>query len=174
MKSQLIAIVAAVLVVGCGKTPDTIHYAAGSGNIEAVKRHLATGTDVDVKGGWMVITPLHSAASDGHKEIVELLIANGAVVNAKDEIESTPLSGAALNGHKEIAELLIAAGADVNAKNVSGRTPLDSAKRNALILRGFGFEERSEDKVKAAKKEIADLLRKHGGKTREELEAVGK
>ena len=56
---------------------------------------------------------------------------------------------------KEMAELLIAAGADVNAKDVEGQTPLDWAE---------------EEKHK----EIADLLRKHGGKTGEELKAEGK
>ena len=57
---------------------------------------------------------------------------------------------AAQFGHKEIAELLIAAGADVNAKiligKFKGETPLDFAKKTT-----------------------ADLLRKHGGKTGEEL-----
>jgi ankyrin repeat protein len=81
MKSQLIAIVAAVLVVGCGSS---IHQAARDGNIEAVKQHLAAGTDVNAKSdyGW---TPLFMAAGKGHKEIVELLLANGAEVNAKNE-----------------------------------------------------------------------------------------
>ncbi|MDP6307252.1 MAG: ankyrin repeat domain-containing protein, partial [Verrucomicrobiota bacterium] len=53
----------------------------------------------------------------------------------------------------EIVELLIANGADVNAKDGDGFTPLDLATNN---------------------KEIADLLRKHGGKTGEELKAEGK
>ena len=53
MKSQLIAIVAAVLVVGCGELqppepPDiSIYDAAGDGNIEAVKQHIAAGTDLN-------------------------------------------------------------------------------------------------------------------------------
>ena len=59
---------------------------------------------------------------------------------------------AAQLGHKETVELLIAEGADVNAKDFGGTTPLDMA----------------DDK------EIADLLRKHGGKTGEELKAEGK
>jgi len=147
MKSQLIAIVAAVLVVGCGesqqsaptpeskpvepvveaatpepptaKAPDiSIYRAANRGNIEAVKQHLAAGTDVNTKAGG----------------------------------GSTPLFLAALEGHKEVAELLIENGADVNVKSY-GKTPLDMAYDSA---------------------ELADLLRKHGGKTGEELKAAGK
>ena len=56
---------------------------------------------------------------------------------------------------KEIVELLIAEGADVNAKEKYGETPL-----NWAILLG--------------QTETADLLRKHGGKTSEELKAEGK
>jgi ankyrin repeat protein len=76
-------------------------------------------------------------------------------VNAKGDGESTPLHWAADMGHEEIAEILIAKGADVNAKRDSGETPLDLA-------------------IKYNKTETADLLRKHGGKTGEELEAEGK
>ena len=61
----------------------------------------------------------------------------------------------AWHGHKEIVELLIAAGADVNAKDQNDYTPLDFANRLKHT-------------------EIADLLRKHGGKTGEELKAEGK
>ena len=92
MKHILITTIAAALVVGCGpKAPDiSIHDAAGEGNIEAVKQHLAAGTDVDVKDVGDG-TPLFSAVYYGHKEIVELLLANGADVNAKDEDGDTPL-----------------------------------------------------------------------------------
>ncbi len=72
-------------------------------------------------------------------------------VNAKDADGWTPLSTAAHEGHREVAELLIAEGADVNEMNGSGETPLNWAKG-----------------------ETADLLRKHGGKTKEELKAEGK
>jgi ankyrin repeat protein len=61
------------------------------------------------------------------------------------------LHHAARLGHKETVELLIAEGADVNAKFKDGETPLDWADG-----------------------ETADLLRKHGGKTGEELKTEGK
>jgi ankyrin repeat protein len=162
MKHLLLTTIAAVLLVGCGKSqppepttakaPDiSIHQATSAGNIEAVKQHLASGVNVNAKGsvGW---TPLHKAAKEGHKEVAELLITKGADVNAKDNNGETPLHLAASEGHKEIAELLIEKGADLNAKNVVGMTPLHYATT----------------------KEIADLLRKHGGKTGEELKAEGK
>ena len=162
------------------KAAESIWNAIEVGSIEAVKQHLAAGAEVNAKDedGY---TPLYAVAGGGHKEIAvlliangadvnaknkygetplhcaatkgiaELLIAKGADVNAKDEVESTPLHTAALNGHKEVAELLITKGAEVNAKYEDGGTPLDEADA-----------------------EIADLLRKHGGKTGEELKAEGK
>jgi len=136
------------------KAPDiSIWNAAEKGNIEAVKQHLASGADVNVKdtNRW---TPLHYAAWKGHKKIVVTLIAKGADVNAKNRY-GTPLHLPAGSGHKDIAKLLIANGADVNVKDVGGDTPLDWA-------------------INRNHPEIADLLRKSGGKTSKELKATGK
>ena len=94
--------------------------------------------------------PIHDAAKAGNIEVVKQHIAAGTDVNAKDFIGYTPLHGAAAEGHKEIAELLIANSADLNAQSVGGNTPLDFATP-AMNPR--------------ASPELADLLRKHGGKT---------
>ena len=96
---------------------------------------------------------IEGAASGGDIEAVKEFLATGTDVNAKNFAGWTPLNFAASGGHKEIVELLITAGADVNAKDEDGDTPLDNAKY---------------------KPETADLLRKHGGKTGEELKAEGK
>jgi len=52
------------------------------------------------------LTPLHYAAHDGNQSLVELLIANGANVNAKDREGLTSLERARREGRDEIAQLL--------------------------------------------------------------------
>ena len=166
-----------------------IHEATRRGNIEAVKQHLAAGTDVNAtESKFPRNTPLHSAVMydrrniDGLLELAELLIAGGADVNAEDDEWRTPLHRAASAGRKEIAELLIAKGADVKMEDIFGQTPLHHAARfhkeivelliakganvNALIMSGRYQGQTPLDK---AGWETADLLRKHGGKTGEEL-----
>ena len=56
--------------------------------------------------------------------MAELLLANKAEVNAKDNGSLTPLHCAALEGHKDVVELLLANKAEVNAKDNNGATPL--------------------------------------------------
>jgi len=51
-------------------------------------------------------TALYWAASKGHKEIVELLIANGADVNVQADRGDTPLDGTIEYKHSEIADHL--------------------------------------------------------------------
>ena len=111
---------------------------------------------------------IHKAAREGNIEAVKQHLAAGADVNAKDEVYGgTPLHWAAGEGQKEVVELLLAKGADVNAKNNDGVTPLDAA------IVGIAFVSRGEV-IMHKHPEIADLLRKHGGKTGEELKAEGK
>ena len=126
MKQLLIAIVAIVLV-GCGEShSELLLQAVIDGNVKEVKQHLASGADVNMKDDARGKTPLHFAAGNGQKEIVESLLAAGADVNAK-----------ILTGRKK------------------GMTPLAIAKM-------------------FSNKKIIALLRKHGGKTGEELKAEGK
>ena len=192
MKPQLIAIVAAVLVVGCKSI--SIHEAAATGNTESLKQQLNAGTDVNQKNSYDGSTALNHAAWHGHMEIVQLLLENGANTNAKRNDGWTPLHDAATQGHEEIAELLIANGADINTKDDGERTPLYVAAHEGqkniaeiLIAKGADVNAISKDGRGStpldvathpdnpnASAETANLLRKHGGKTGEELEAEGK
>ena len=199
MKHLLVTTIAVVVLVACGttqppetptaKAPDiSIHKAADDGNIEAIKQHIAAGTDVNSNDEW---TPLHAAAN---KETAELLIAKGADINAKDDTGGTPLFWAALEGNEEVAELLIKQGADVNAEGPKGWTALHWAvamaqKKSVELLIGEGADVNAKDVIygtpldnvgrfydtatKAKEADLANLLRKHGGKTSEELKAAG-
>ena len=97
MKHLLLTTIAAVVLVGCGNPEaDRALLEAARGkislssfgyeeNIEAVKKTLADGADVNAKDD-NGSTPLHPAAANDHKELAELLIEKGANVNAKDGI----------------------------------------------------------------------------------------
>jgi len=72
-------------------------------------------------------TALHCACWKGHLEVVQVLIAAGALVNVhnkNDHWGTTPLHAAAHANEAKIAEALIDAGADVNAVDANGNTPL--------------------------------------------------
>ena len=172
MKHILITI-AAVLLVGCGESPKeiSIHDVSAAGDIEAVKQHLAAGTDVNAEDHYKS-TPLEFAAQGGHRKIVELLIAEGADVNANSK-SGTPLHSAAIQDRSEIVELLIDEGADMDWKNMAGYTSWDLAlihghKETAalLITKGADVNAKNDDGMTplhfAANKKIAELLIANG------------
>ena len=99
----------------------------------------------------------------GDVDAVNQCISDGQDVNMKDKDGRSSLLVAAMEGHKTIVEILLAKGADVNAGDEGGGTPLDGAE---------SLERRDDYCAKHNK--IADLLRKHGAKTGEELKAEGK
>ena len=96
-------------------TPEVSYAAVGT-----TKRKSKQGTVKERRS-------LHLAARSGQKGIAELLLINGAMVNAKDRSGLTPLHSAALNGHKDFIEVLLANNADVNTKDNMGQTPLNMA-----------------------------------------------
>ena len=90
-------------------------------------------------------TLLHWVASTGFVELAEMLISNGADVNAKTRLKWSILYIAALHGHTEMIKMLISHGADINARNKPGVTPLRIAasrgKRKAFnLLKELGGE----------------------------------
>ena len=88
------------------KGKETLHDACDKGDIETVKQHLASGADVNAKDDAFRATPLNWAAFGGHKEIVELLISEGADMNVKCSNQNTPLDVAIKYKRTEIAVIL--------------------------------------------------------------------
>ena len=75
-------------------------------------------------------TPLLWATSEGHTDLVRLLLDQGAKVESADEQGRTLLSVAAAGGQDAVARLLLEKGADVQSVDYRGRTPLALAAAN--------------------------------------------
>ena len=99
----LITTIAALVLVGCGEANlskdelalfDTVKSPTLDGKsskIELIKQLIEAGINVSTKEKTTGQTPLHYAAKNYHREIAELLIANGADVNEMCAQGFTPL-----------------------------------------------------------------------------------
>ena len=101
------------------------------------------------------------------KHLLLTTIAAVVLVGCGESASELALRNAARYGNIEAVKQHIAAGTDVNAKNDRGMTPLDWAIKQI-------FQTRHSPAVQQRHTETAALLRKHGGKTSEELKAEGK
>ena len=142
MKQYITPIVTATLLVGCGvKAPDiSLFEAALVGNLDAVKQHIAAGTDLNLKdpkpdGGKD--TALGIAAAFGKTDVAIALIEGGADLDARNKDGSTPLHSASFLCYPEIVQALLDKGADKNARNNSGSTPLEGVELPWEIVKGF-------------------------------------
>lgn len=84
-------------------------YACMHGHIDAAKLLLEKGAEINaIPGGFDYAgTGLHYAALNGHRPMVEFLLAHGADRNVKDtKVNSTPSGWADHGGHPELRDLL--------------------------------------------------------------------
>ena len=114
------ALLAFPLILSAGE----IHDAAQQGDLAAVQQLTANNPDLLTAPNPIGSTPIHIAAVNGHKDIVEYLLSKGVPVDLGDRENSTPLMVAAQGGHKNVVDLLIANGADVKAEDINDMTPL--------------------------------------------------
>ena len=99
--------------------------AASQGDIKAVQNALAANADVNAQDRCG-FTALIFAAANGRTDIVDLLIARRADVDAQvKDNHWTALMYAAAAGHVEVVLLLLDRGADINAKSKNGSTARD-------------------------------------------------
>lgn len=106
-----------------GESP--LMLAALKGQLALSDKLVKKGADVN-KPGW---TPLHYAASNGHVEVIKLLLEHHAYIDAESPNGSTPLMMASMYGNAQSVKLLLDEGADPLLKNQLGLTALQFAQR---------------------------------------------
>ena len=112
-----------------------LHLAAYFGRAEAARQLLDLDAPVDdCSRNPMQVTALHSAAAGSHSEIVWLLVASGARVDARQNHGWTALHSAAANGDAESVRALLSGGASPTIENDAGQTPRDLAREAAVPL----------------------------------------
>lgn len=103
-----------------------IHTAVLKGDIAAIKQHIASKSDLNIKESYGGSTPLISATLFGKTEIVKLLIDAGAMLNVQNNEGSTALITGAFFCRPEIVKMLLAKKADKTIKNKYGSTAYTS------------------------------------------------
>ena len=156
----------------------SMHWAAGYGNLPAVRAHLESGEDVNKREPRRGQTALHFAAYNDKPVTLKALIEAGADVNAQSIKGCTPLSFAAQEDNPIIVMELIKAGADVNLARHDSTTPLHRAAQHGhegcaavLIHAGADIHRRTEMGTTPIKlaidnehEKIAKLLRQLGAR----------
>lgn len=111
----------------------SLHWAVINNQLEMAKYLLDEGANVEGNDDLGAFTPLMETSN---LEIVKLLIARGANVNAKNAMNYTPLHKAVFNymgaspNEKDcdkILSLMLEKGANIDAQDKNGTTPLMSA-----------------------------------------------
>lgn len=110
-----------------GATP--LHTVAENNFAPFVKVLLEHGADIEMKHMKYGTTPLHTAILSWKPgiETIEILLAHGANINARDDTLRTPLFFAIRKDKTERLKFLLKNGADPNAQANDGETPLHSA-----------------------------------------------
>lgn len=114
-----------------GNKATVIHYAAHSGNTDAISLLLKAGADInaqDAEGD----SPLQYALVENHLEIVKLLVKAGANIHIKNSDGRAAVYWAK---NAETLQFLIKAGADANSGDNNGYTILQNAVRAGDIER---------------------------------------
>jgi ankyrin repeat protein len=119
-----------------GETP--LMLAAINNQLELAKVLIGRGADVN-KQGW---TPLHYAATRGHREMMRLLLENEAYIDSESENGTTPLMMAAYYASPLAVKLLLEEGADPTLVNSANISALDMAlskdhQQSAFYIKAF-------------------------------------
>ena len=138
-------------------------------NIADVRVLIEMGADINPQFNVWLDSPLLLAIRHGHKEIVNILISNGAI---KDSHGEYPIHFAVAYGSKEIVQILINHGASIDENYEDGYTLLhaaiimnDKAMVELLLKNGANIEAEG-------KKEETPLLKAVGKGNAEMVQLV--
>ncbi len=102
-----------------------LHEAALAGDLDAVRRQIEAGADLDEKDPLGGSSPLIIAATFGRTEVAKVLIEAGADLDQRNNDGATALLSAAFLCRTEIVAALLDAGADRSLRDNAGSTALD-------------------------------------------------
>ena len=94
--------------------------------MEALKQHIAAGSNLNEKDPFGGSSPLIGASLFGKDVMAKLLIEAGADLNFRNNDGSTALHSASFFCHPEIVKMLLEKGADKTIKNKYGITAYES------------------------------------------------
>ncbi|XP_065835760.1 putative ankyrin repeat protein RF_0381 [Oscarella lobularis] len=135
--SQHVGVVELLIFHGCNifakrkarRGDGALALASWNGNVELVSKLIQLGLDVN-ESQVFGRTSLHWAAQFGHLEVAEILISNGANIEAKDERGNTPVLCSAMSSNVDLfITFMVSTGCDIQAKNkeILGRGVLGTA-----------------------------------------------
>lgn len=105
--------------------------AVSRNDTNTLKKLIAKGVDVNQRFGTLSETVLFRAASCGHPDVAQLLLAAGADASATNNWGITPFHFAAADGHRDVAEILLAQGVQFDARDAHGRTAILMAAKGS-------------------------------------------
>ncbi len=109
-----------------------IHEAIENEDADAVANLLADDPSCIEAADGLSNRPLHLAVYSSQAEVVRTLLAAGAEVNCRGDMDRTPLHFAAIEDEAEIAGILAENGAQLDLTDAHGNTPLYYASQGRL------------------------------------------
>jgi hypothetical protein len=134
-------------------------------------------------------TALHWAATNGHVEMLQVLVELGADKDAKNAKGFTPLHTAAVKGHVEAIKALVQLGAQIDAQSASGETSLQltvrvghhqaaqvlrELERAARTQKAAATSERTQQAAEHANRMAAQLIEEEEREQAAKVEAQSK
>ncbi len=104
------------------------------GDARAAERALRRGENPNVPHEEGGLTLLSIAAGEGYRDVAQVLLRFGAMVDLPDDEGRTPLYFAVIQCKDRVARLLLRAGANPNQTFPCGTTPLTSAASSGALL----------------------------------------